>query len=77
VLGRSEGLGIASFRMFEAGAMSADPADPLRADGLARVDAAALAQAFQVTHDNPLVGLDGRAALLRKLGEAIGRPAPP
>jgi hypothetical protein len=74
VLGRSEGLGIASFRMFEAGAMSADPADPLRADGLARVDAAALAQAFQVTHDNPLVGLDGRAALLRKLGEAIGRP---
>jgi hypothetical protein len=74
VLGRSEGLGIASFRMFESGAMSADPGDPLRADGLARIDAKALAKAFQVTSDNPLVGLDGRAALLRKLGEAVGRP---
>ncbi|HEV7384001.1 MAG TPA: DUF1688 family protein, partial [Phenylobacterium sp.] len=74
VLGRSEGLGIASFRMFEAGAMSADPGDPLRADGLARIDAETLAKAFQVSSDNPLVGLDGRAALLRKLGEAVGRP---
>ena len=74
VLGRSEGLGIASFRMFEAGAMSADPADPLRADGLAKVDAAALAKAFQVSDANPLVGLEGRAALLRTLGQAVGRP---
>jgi hypothetical protein len=74
VLGRSEGLGIASFRMFESGAMSADPADPLRADALRKVDAALLAEAFQVTADNPLVGLEGRAALLRKLGEAVGRP---
>ena len=62
VLVRSEGLGVASFRMFEAGAMSADPADPLRADGLAQVDATVLAEAFQATADNPLVGLDGRAA---------------
>jgi len=73
-LGRSEGLGVASLRMFEAGLMSADPADPLRADGLAKVDAAMLAKAFQVTGDNPLVGLEGRAALLRRLGEAVGRP---
>ncbi len=27
-----------------------------------------LAQGFQVTDANPLVGLDGRAALLRRLG---------
>jgi hypothetical protein len=77
VLGRSEGLGIASFRMFESGAMSADPGDPgdpLRADGLAGIDAEVLARAFQVTGANPLVGLDGRAALLRKLGAAVGRP---
>jgi len=74
VLGRSEGLGIASFRMFEAGAMSADPADPLRADGLRNVTADTLAEAFQVTQANPLVGLEGRVALLRKLGEAVGRP---
>jgi hypothetical protein len=73
-LGRSEGLGIASLRMFESGAMSSDPSDPLRADALAKVDAGLLASAFQVSDDNPLVGLDGRAALLRRLGEAVGRP---
>lgn len=74
VLGRSEGLGIASLRMFESGAMSADPADPLRADGLRNVTADLLAKAFQVTDANPLIGLEGRAALLRRLGEAVGRP---
>ena len=73
-LARSEGLGIASFRMFEAGALSADPNDPLRADGLAKVSAETLAGAFQFGADNPLVGLEGRAALLRRLGEAVGRP---
>lgn len=74
VLGRSEGLGVASLRMFESGAMSSDPNDPLRADALERVDAALLAEAFQVGDDNPLVGLEGRAALLRRLGQAVGRP---
>jgi hypothetical protein len=74
VLSRSEGLGVASLRMFESGAMSADPKNPLRADGLKEVDAAAVAKAFQVSDDNPLVGLEGRAALLRRLGEAVGRP---
>jgi hypothetical protein len=73
-LGRSEGLGIASLRLFESGALSANPDHPLRADGLARVDAATLARAFQVTAENPLVGLEGRAALLRRLGQAVGRP---
>ena len=28
-----------------------------------------LAQGFQVSADNPLIGLEGRAALLRSLGE--------
>jgi hypothetical protein len=74
VLARSEGLGVASLRLFESGAMSADPGHPLRADGLKKIDAAALARAFQVSPDNPLVGLEGRAALLRRLGETVGRP---
>ncbi|MBU1374981.1 MAG: URC4/urg3 family protein [Alphaproteobacteria bacterium] len=74
VLGRSEGLGVASLRFFESGAMSSDPADPLRADALGKVDAAMIGRAFQVTADNPLVGLEGRAALLHRLGEAVGRP---
>ncbi len=34
----------------------------------------ALAEGFQVTADNPLVGLDGRAALLRRSGEPSRRP---
>ena len=73
-LGRSEGLGVASLRLFQSGALSSDPSDPLRADALEKVDAAMIGRAFQVTDDNPLVGLEGRAALLRSLGQAIGRP---
>lgn len=70
---RSEGLGVASLRLFESGALSATE-DPLRADALERLDAATLAGAFQVTADNPLIGLESRAALLRRLGAAVGRP---
>lgn len=73
-LGRSEGLGVASFRLFQSGALSSDPGDPLRADALHRIDAALIAEAFQVTDDNPLAGLEGRAALLRRLGTVVGRP---
>jgi hypothetical protein len=70
---RSEGLALASFDMFLAGAFSSDPAAPLRADvdGLRRVDAAGLAQGFQVSTANPLLGLDGRVALLNKLATAL------
>jgi len=71
--GRSEGLGVASFRAFLAGRFSSDPGDPCRADAAAllKLDAAALADIFQVRVDNPLVGLDGRAALMNRLGEAL------
>ena len=78
VASRSEGLALASLRLFEWGGFSADPADPLRADaeGLARLDGAALADAFQVRDLNPLEGLDGRARLLNRLGQTVdARPA--
>ncbi len=67
---RSEGLALASLRLFEWGGFSAAPSDPLRADatGLKRIDAAALGDAFQVSARNPLLGLEGRAALLNRLG---------
>ncbi|MFZ5692296.1 MAG: URC4/urg3 family protein [Pseudomonadota bacterium] len=70
---RSEGLAIASLRMFEAGYFSADPADPLRADAseLAALTADDLARGFQVDEDNPLTGLEGRTALIARLGRAI------
>jgi len=74
---RSEGLAVASQRLFEAGAFSADPSSPLRADGAALValDDISLAADFQVDASNPMVGLDGRAALLRRLGaQVIARP---
>jgi hypothetical protein len=73
VLSRSEGLGIASLRMFQAGAFSTNPDEPLRADGakLANLTADDIARGFQVSGDNPLVGTEGRAALLRRLGDVV------
>ena len=76
-LGRSEGLALASLRMFEAGVFSANPADPLRADAerLMSLDAQTLVAGFQADATNPLPGLDGRAALLARLGRAVaGNP---
>jgi hypothetical protein len=75
--GRSEGLAIASQRMFEAGAFSDAGAAPLRADGaaLAALRPEALVHGFQVDEGNPLVGLEGRTALLRRLGaQVLARP---
>jgi hypothetical protein len=76
-IGRSEGLAFASLRLFEAGLLSASPTDPLRADGsvLATLESATLALAFQAGPDNPLPGLEGRAALLGRLGnQVLDRP---
>lgn len=73
VYNRSEGLAVASFKLFFAGTLSSDPQDTARADAesLRAFDAAALAQAFQVGPDNPLEGLEGRALLLSRLGQAL------
>ncbi|MEA3003229.1 MAG: hypothetical protein QOH81_2017 [Sphingomonadales bacterium] len=76
-LARSEGLAVASQRLFEAGAFSADPSAPLRADAgvLAGLGADTLARGFQADEANPLAGIEGRAALLRRLGgQAAARP---
>ncbi|MEA3066154.1 MAG: hypothetical protein QOJ27_2615, partial [Sphingomonadales bacterium] len=66
---RSEGLAVASQRLFESG--------DLRADGeaLAALATATLASGFQAGPDNPLLGLEGRTALLRRLGaQVLARP---
>ena len=70
---RSEGLGVASWHAFQQGLFSDTPGDPLRADAAAlqRLDVAALRQSFQVSGSNPLVGLEGRVALLNRLGMAL------
>jgi hypothetical protein len=71
VLLRSEGLAVASLRAMQSGLFSADPADPWRADAaaLSRLSAEALARALQHRGGNELVGVEGRAALLRRTGE--------
>jgi len=71
ILLRSEGLAVASLRAMEAGLFSADPAKPWRADAaaLSQITPEALARAFQHAVGNELAGIEGRAALLRRLGE--------
>lgn len=72
-IGRSEGLALASLDMFARGALSANRADPYRVDAMALsgLSADQLRDGFQVTADNPLVGVEGRAALLRSLGTLV------
>ncbi|WP_309246818.1 URC4/urg3 family protein [Ramlibacter montanisoli] len=70
---RSEGLGVASFHAFTAGLFSSDRKRPLQVDaaGLRGLSTDHLASAFQVRDNNPLVGIEGRAVLLRRLGEEM------
>lgn len=74
---RSEGLAVASFRMFLGGLFSGQADQPLRADadGLDRLELGTLAAGFQVSSKNPMVGLEGRTELLLRLGSAM-RAAP-
>jgi hypothetical protein len=83
-LGRSEGLAVASLRAMAGGLFSGDQARSWRVDAaaLAELTADRLGMALQYRHDNELAGLEGRAALLRRLGQVIadrpeifGRPA--
>jgi len=69
---RSEGLAVASYELFLSGILGGSPAAP-RADaiGLTSLTAHALGSAFQVSDENPLTGLEGRAALLRRLGDVV------
>jgi hypothetical protein len=70
---RSEGLAVASFHMFCDGGFSSDPEQPLRADSkaLQAIDDHTLAHHFHVDAGNPLIGLERRGLLLRRLGKAL------
>ncbi|KDQ54086.1 hypothetical protein JAAARDRAFT_38699 [Jaapia argillacea MUCL 33604] len=70
---RSEGLGVASFQMFEQGFFSGDAGQPYRVDarGLSQVTSAKTAAAMQVTDTNPVVGIEGRTSLLFNLSQAL------
>ncbi|MEM9503103.1 MAG: DUF1688 family protein, partial [Cyanobacteria bacterium P01_E01_bin.43] len=86
VISRSEGLAVASLRGFETGCFSSDPDAPYQVDAvsLQSLTEADLAMLFQVSEDNPLVGLSGRLSLLHQLGQTLatqparfGSPARP
>jgi hypothetical protein len=69
-IGRSEGLALASLAMFTDGVFSANSNDPLRVDAekLTRLSVEDLRRGMQVSEANPLLGVDGRTDLLRRLG---------
>ncbi|MES2936682.1 MAG: URC4/urg3 family protein [Pseudomonadota bacterium] len=71
---RSEGLAVASYHAFVAGMFSSDKDRPLQVDaaGLRGLVTDRLAQVFQVSEINPMIGLEGRAVLMRRLGEVLG-----
>ncbi|MEH3139921.1 MAG: DUF1688 family protein [Mycobacterium kyogaense] len=70
---RSEGLAVASWHGFVAGAFSSDPSRPLQVDAAAlrALTDEDLAGVLQVSSENPLVGLSGRVQLMRSLGAAL------
>jgi len=71
---RSEGLAIASYDMFCDGIFSSDVCVPHRVNsvGLKNLALKTLQKGFQVhPENNPVVGLEGRHGLLKRLGEAL------
>ena len=72
-IGRSEGLALASLDMFRRGTFSSVPGNRLQADaqGLLQLSEDVLANGFQVSSSNPLVGIGGRTDLLRRLGKVV------
>src|SRR4051812_32965217 len=70
---RSEGLAVASFEMFISGAFSSRPDDPFRVDAeaLIALTPQELARGFQAGPQNPLLGTEGRARLLNRLGRVV------
>lgn len=70
---RSEGLAVASLRAFERGFFSSDSVSLHQLDGpgLQQLTTGDLKQVFQVSDNNPIVGLSGRLTLLHQLGAAL------
>lgn len=70
---RSEGLAVASFDMFMSGMFSSDKSQPLQVDAesLMSFNRQKLELGFQVSQNNPLAGLEGRANLISELGNTL------
>lgn len=70
---RSEGLAVASLDLYKSGGFSHSGNQPLRVDAqtLKTLTEAQVREAFQITVDNPMIGIAGRVGLLHQLGEVI------
>ena len=70
---RSEGLAVASLEMFKAGMFSSNSSQPYQVDGegLKTLTIEAMSKALQVSEQNPIAGLAGRANLLIRLSGAL------
>jgi len=75
VLRASEGLAVASLELFMNGGFSTDAAMRTRVNShaLRQVTEETLARALQVSQSNPLLGVAGRAKILRELGNCLER----
>lgn len=64
---------MASLEMFKSGLFSSDPTEPCQVDGsgLRRLSVESLAKGLQVSEQNPLPGIEGRAKLLMRLSNAL------
>ncbi|KAK3357087.1 hypothetical protein B0T25DRAFT_589467 [Lasiosphaeria hispida] len=71
---RSEGIAVASLHMFNTFTFTTSEVEAIpivNGGGLERLEAAVLAEGFQVSDENPMLGVDSRAALLRSLGQSL------
>ncbi|KAI1469612.1 DUF1688-domain-containing protein [Daldinia caldariorum] len=70
---RSEGLAIASLEMFKTGLFSGNPSNKFQVDkdGLQNLTVEQLAKGMQSRPGNTIAGLEGRAQLLIRLGNAL------
>lgn len=73
LVGRSEGLGLASFDMFVSGLFSGNTDLPLcaHAEKLEKLGLQDLQRGFQISSSNPMVGLEGRLQVLKSLGRQL------
>lgn len=70
-IGRSEGLAVASFYMFESGSLSADGTHKVHGSKLSTFTKQDFDEAFQISSKNTLQGYEGRIELIKSLGRSL------
>ncbi|KAI0178395.1 hypothetical protein BJ166DRAFT_50097 [Pestalotiopsis sp. NC0098] len=74
VYGRSEGTAVASLYMFKAGCFSSDKSKPHSVDSAALqgITEELFSEQFQITAENPMVGVSSRVKLWNAVGQQLG-----